>query len=102
MNAKLKALLDKVKQQLKDFWNTYRLYIVGATGVFLFLKFRDLLIDWLVSSGNRVMNDTTKKDAQLAKEEDDAKAQAAALQQQAQQELAPKEPVGDDWYKNKP
>lgn len=103
MNEKLKAALDTAKGAVKDFWNTYRLYIIGFTGFFLFVKFRDVLIDLLVSSGKRVMDDTKKKDEQLAKEENDAKAKAAALQAQiAQEAAAPKEPVGDDWYKKKP
>lgn len=101
MNEKIKAVLDTAKQQVKDFWNTYRVYIVGFTGFFLFIKFRDVLIDLLVNSGKRIMDDTKKQDEQLAKEENDAKAKAAALQAQAQKELEPKEPVGDDWYKKK-
>lgn len=102
MNEKIKAVVDGVKQQAKDLWNNYRVYIIGFTGFFLFLKFRDVLVDLLVSSGKRVMDDSKKKDEQLAKEEDDAKAKAAALQAQiAQEAAAPKEPIDNDWYKKK-
>jgi len=101
MLAKLKAVLDAAKQGAKYFWNTFKVYIVGAAGLLLFFEFRDFLISALVSSGKREMDDATKKDAQLGKEEDAAKAAAAAAQAAAQQELAPKPSVGDDWYEKK-
>ncbi len=102
LGQKLNGWVAAAKQQVKDLWNTYRVYIVGAAGVFLFLKFRDLIISLLVNSGNRVMDSTKEQDAALAKQEDAAKAQAAALQQQVtQEETAPKPPVADDWYEKK-
>lgn len=102
MNEKIKAALDTVKNAVVGFFNAYKPYILGVTGLILLVKFRDLIIDQLVASGKRTMTDAKKKDEQLAKEEDDAKAKAAQIQAQiAQEAAAPKEPIGDDWNKKK-
>ena len=102
VKRRLNGLLAVAKQQVGSLWNTYRVYILGAAGIFLFFKLRDLVISLLVSSGNKVMDSTKAQDAVSAKAEDDAKAKAAALEQQVtQEETAPKPPVSDDWYEKK-
>lgn len=102
VKQKLNGLLTVIKQQVSGLWNTYRVYILGAAGLFLFFKLRDLVISLLVSSGNKVMDNTKAQDAVLAKAEDDAKAKATVLEQQVtQEETAPKPPVSDDWYEKK-
>lgn len=90
---------DKLAMDAKSLWNEHKLFFIIFGALILIVKFRDILIDILVSSANREMTDAKKQDASLAADENKANAQADELVKKAAEEPAKEKPVDDDWYK---
>lgn len=94
------TFLDKFSLDAKTLWNNHKLFLIFFGGLILIVKFRDVLIDILVSSSKKLLQDTKDKDTVLAGEEQKAKDDANALVQKAKEEPLKEKPVDDDWYKN--
>jgi hypothetical protein len=100
MGSKLKAFWDKLKQQAVDIWDKDKgLFFLVAVAA-LVVKFRDILLDILISGAKREETAAKKKDQTLASQENDLKAQADDMVKKAQEEPSNQKPVTDDWYKN--
>lgn len=86
-------------QKLKDFWNKNRVivWIVGA--VVMFFEYRKFLQSSVVAGGKAAVEEATKKDEVLAKEEQSANTQADALVEKAKEEPLKETQVGTDWNK---
>ncbi len=103
MKDKLKALWALALAQLEAAWAkiSATTIIVGTLAgiAFLVAKYRDVLIGFIVGSVKREVYAAQKKDDALKAKEDDAKAQAAKLQQQVSDLESGKPPISDDWNK---
>lgn len=92
---------DKLKMDAKDLWNSHKVFFVVFGILILVVKFREILIDLIVSSSKKTLEDATKQDTQLAAEETKDKADADKLVEQAKEEPLKEKPVDVDWYKKK-
>jgi zona occludens toxin (predicted ATPase) len=90
---------DKLKMDAKSLWNDHKLFFIVFGVLVLIVKFRDILIDILVSSSKSTMEDAKKEDAKLSTQENQAKADADKAVQDAKDEPAKQTPVTDDWFK---
>jgi hypothetical protein len=101
--AKIKAgwtsLTTLAEKDFLELWVSYRTVFILFGAAILTLKFRDLLVDFIVSSSKRLFQSTQKKSDSLETKEDTLNKQADALVQQATQLPATEKPVTDDWNK---
>ncbi len=91
----------KLKMSAKDLWNNHKVFFVIFGALLLIVKFRDVLIDLLVSSAKNTLEDAKKEDGKLEGEENRAKSDADKLVQAAKEEPLKEKPVDADWYKKK-
>lgn len=93
------SFLEKFNLDPKTLWNNHKIFLICFGVLILIVKFRDVLIDILVSSAKSLLKDTKEKDVVLANEEQKAKEDANTLVQKAKEEPLKEKPVDDDWYK---
>jgi hypothetical protein len=93
------SFFEKLNMPVSQLWSQYRGFLIAAGVLILIVKFREVIIDFLVSSVKTKMDETQKKSDQLKSEQDAANAQADALRQHANDLDKNKTEVGEDWYK---
>lgn len=89
--------------KFKAFWANLPLQaklvaIAGFVAVVV-AKYRDVLMNLILTSANRLMKKTEDKDAELAKQENQAKSEANKLVEEANKLPEGKPTVTEDWYK---
>jgi hypothetical protein len=99
MITTLKAFWAKLNSDVKALWADDKVFLILFGIVIFIVKFRNLLIDLLVSNANNTVTKADKKDASLAATESKDNAQADQLVQQAKEETAKEQPVDVNWYK---
>lgn len=99
MDAWLKNFWAKINADIKDLWNNNKIFFIIFGILILIVKFRDILINILVSGGKAEMDKATKQDEKLAVEENKAKTDADKLVEQAKEELNKEKPVDENWNK---
>jgi hypothetical protein len=95
----LKSFYAKASQDVKDIWAQDKVFFIAFGAIILTIKFRDILISLLVSSGKRVFTKAQTQDADLAKQETQANQQSDQLVQDAQNAPSKEKPITDDWNK---
>lgn len=93
------SILDKFNLPLKTLWTQYRGFLIGFSILILIFKFREVIIDLLVSSVHKQVDNAKKQDTELRKEENSANAQADLLRKQAEELAQSKDKIDEDWYK---
>lgn len=93
------SLKEKFQMSLTDLWNNHKIFLILFGLVIVIVKFREVLIDLLISGGKKDMEEARKKDAVLANEENRAKSDADALVKKAQEAPSKEQPVDTDWNK---
>ena len=112
MLTSLKSLYSRFSQAWSDFkalatkdfktlWIEYRTILILLGALILTLKFRQWLIDFLVSSSKQLFQSTQKQSQSDQLKEDTANKAADTLVQDAKDLPAQETPVGEDWYKKK-
>lgn len=99
MGSNLKALWAKIKQQWIDIWDKDKGIVILVVVAGLIVKFRDILVDILISGAKREEAAAKKEDSKLADQENQLKQQADQAVLDAQNEPSKEKPVDDDWYK---
>jgi hypothetical protein len=99
MDEYLKELWAKAVAKLKEVWEKNKLFILILIPLLILAKFRDLVIDILVSSSKKLMEKTKKADAQLKQEQDSANNAANKIISDADKLSENKPDVDEDWYK---
>ena len=95
------SFLEKFNLPFSTLWNQYKVFFI-LCGVFvLIFKFREIIIDLLVSSSRKTVQDAVKQDQALKKEENAANDQANKLRDQANQLDDNKPVIDEDWNKKK-
>ena len=100
MGEKLKAIWAKTNSDVKELWNKDKVFLFVFGFLILVVKFRDFLINQLVSGGKKVEDKSQKQSDVLATQENQDSQQASQLVQQAQDLPQTEKPVDDDWNKN--
>lgn len=101
MLDKLRAFWAKINTDLQELWAKDKLFVAIFGMLILIVKFRNIAIDLLVSNGKQIANDAQKKDETLAAQENQDKAAADKLEEQAKEEPSKETTVDSDWYKKK-
>jgi hypothetical protein len=99
MDQYLKELWAKAVQKLKEVWEKNKLLILIIIPLILLAKFRDLIIDILVSSSKKLVEKTTKDSAELKQEQDAANNEANQIIADADKKSENKPKVDKDWHK---
>ena len=99
MLDKVRQFFSNLKSDLKVLWLRNAGIIIIASVVFVFLKFRDLLLDIFIGSAKRLFKQTEQKSDQLGEQEKQLSSQGDALQKQANDLPSTEQPVAPDWYK---
>ena len=95
------SFLEKFNLPFSTLWNQYKVFFI-LFGVFvLIFKFREVIIDLLVSSSRKTVQDAVKKDEILRGEEKAANDQANQLRKEASDLAANKPVIDEDWNKKK-
>jgi len=112
MLSKLKSLVSglksfvanfkaKASKDLSELWKDYKGFLIVFGALILTLKFRELLVSFLLNSSKRFFQGAQKKSASLDLKENKDDAQSNALVEQAQDLPKTEQPVTVDWYKDK-
>lgn len=88
---------EKLQMPPKQLWANYKGFFIVFGVLILIYKFRDIILDLLVSSSHRTVDEAQEQGAKLKAEEDEANKQANQLRREAD-ELGKNKPVVDeDW-----
>ena len=100
MEEQPKSLWDKLNTSVKELWEKDKVFFILFGIIIITIKFRDIIIDILVSSSKRVLTDSEIKDTTLAKQESEANKAANALVNRANEAPLKEKPVDENWNKN--
>lgn len=95
------TFLEKFNLPFSTLWSQYKGFLIGFGILILIFKFREVIIDLLVSSAHKTVSDATKQDAKLRAEENQANDQANKLRDQANSLDDNKPVIDEDWNKKK-
>lgn len=93
------TFLGKFSLGFKELWNNHKLFLIVFGILIVVIKFREVLIDILVTSAKTLLANTKKESATLQAEQDEANKKADDLVKKAKEEPSKNEPSDDDWYK---
>jgi hypothetical protein len=99
MDQYIKELWAKAVAKLKEVWEKNKLLVLIIVPLLLLAKFRDVIIDILVSSSKKLVDNTEKKDVVLKREQDRANDEADRLIADADRKSENKPEVDEDWHK---
>lgn len=86
-------------EKIKALWANNKIVFFLILPLITLWFLRSIVIDLLVSSANKTMNDTTTKDESLRHDQDTANAQANQIKADADKARENKPNVGEDWNK---
>jgi hypothetical protein len=88
-------------EKIKGLWSKNKLFFFLLLPLSALWFARNLIIDLLVSSGNKLVGDATEESNKLKSEQDIANAKADQIKADADAAAAADkaEPVGEDWNK---
>lgn len=86
-------------EKIKNLWNNNKIVFFLLIPLIALWYFRNVIIDLLVSSGNKVVTDTTKKSDELKHDQTVANTKADQIIADADAAAAKKPLVGEDWNK---
>lgn len=98
-NQENPSFLDKFKSPIGTLWDKHRVFLIIFGLAILIFKFREVIIDLLVSSARKTVNEAQEKDAKLKSEQDQANDQANQLRKEAEAISKTKPEVDEDWHK---
>lgn len=98
-NEQKPSFTDKFTSPLSTLWDNHKVFLI-IFGVFILVwKFREVIIDLLVSSSREAVKDAQKQDQALRGEEKAANDQADQLRKEAEALSKDKPTVDEDWHK---
>lgn len=95
--ANVKILAEK---DLSTLWTEFRTPLILLGGIILTIKFRDLVINLIVSNSKKLFNNAQKQSQVLQSKENSNNKQADALVQDAQNLSSTNPPVDENWNKD--
>lgn len=98
MTPRLKPVLP-MDDKIKALWANNKILFFLLLPLVLLAIFRNVLISLLVSSGNKIVSDSTAKSDELKTEADKANTQANQIIADADKKSEDKPTVTEDWNK---
>lgn len=95
------SFTDKFKSPLGTLWDNHKVFLIIFGLGILIWKFREVIIDLLVSSSREAVKDAQKQDQTLKGEEKAANDQANQLRNEAAALDDNKPVIDEDWNKKK-
>lgn len=93
------TFLEKFSLPLSTLWEQYRVFLIIFGLLVLTWKFREVIIDLLVTSSRKTVSDAQKQDTTLKNEEKQINDQANILRKEAEDLSKNKPNVDEDWNK---
>lgn len=93
------TFLEKFNLPFSTLWAQYKIFFIVFGVLLLIVKFREVIIDILVSSAHNTVDEARKQDASLKADENKANTQADDLRKQAEDLAKNKPRVGEEWNK---
>lgn len=97
MNDKLKAFWGKLNTGIGTLWENNKIFVIVFGVLILIIKFREVIISFLVADSKRIFDNATKQSDSLKKQQDDYNSSANKLVEEAKQLPNHEGPVGTDW-----
>jgi hypothetical protein len=98
-NEQKTSFIDKFKAPIGDLWDNHKVFLIIFGIAIIVFKFREVIIDLLVSDSHKKVDEAQKKDVELRAEEKQANDQANQLVKEAENLSHDKPKVDEDWYK---
>ncbi|NJO48145.1 MAG: hypothetical protein HC840_00355 [Leptolyngbyaceae cyanobacterium RM2_2_4] len=98
-NQEQPSFLDKFKSPIGTLWDNHKIFLIIFGLAILIYKFREVIIDLLVSSSREAVKDAQKQDQVLRGEEKAANDQANQLRKEAEALSKEKPTVDEFWHK---
>lgn len=95
------SFLEKFNLPFSTLWDQYKGFLIVFGILILIFKFREVIIDLLVSGAHKTVSDATKQDQILRDEEKLANYQANEFIKKAADAATNKPAVDEDWNKKK-
>ena len=87
---------------LGELWDSCRIPLVLFGTIIVILKFRNILINFLIKNAKQVYNNAQKQNqSEILKEDRDNKQADQLVQETKDLQQQETQPVADDWYKDK-
>jgi phosphate uptake regulator len=99
VDLNFKALLSGAGSFFKGIWDSSKGVIIAIVSIFLVVKYKELLMQYLVASSKKTVDKAEAKSDQLQQQETQANNAADALVKQASELPALEQPVSADWNK---
>jgi hypothetical protein len=93
------SFTEKFSLPIGTLWSQYKVFFIIFGILILIWKFREIIIDLLVSSSREAVKDAQKQDQALRGEEKKANDQADQLRKEADALDDNKPKVDEDWHK---
>lgn len=101
VNAGISAFWAKLNSNIGDLWNESKLFLLVFGVIIVVIKFRQLLIDLIVSNSKTLFDNATKESDASQKKENEENDAANQLVKHAQELPDSEGPIGDDWNTKK-
>lgn len=98
-NQENPSFIDKFKSPISTLWDNHRTFLIIFGIAILIFKFREVIIDLLVSSARKTVSEAKEKDSVLKSEQNQANDQADQLRREAEALSKDKPKVDEDWNK---
>ncbi len=98
-NQEQPSFLEKFKAPIGTLWDNHKIFLIIFGIAILVYKFREVIIDLLVSSSREAVKEAQKQDQTLRGEEKAANDQANQLRKEAADLSTNKPVIGEDWNK---
>lgn len=86
-------------EKIKNLWQNNKIFFFILLPLIALWFARNIVIDLLVSSGNKAVGDASEKSDKLKSEQDVANTKADQIKADADKAADHREPVGEDWNK---
>ena len=93
------SFIEKLQMEPAALWKSYKVFFIVFGLLILVIKFRETIIDILVSSSKVTLDNTQKQDTQLKADENKTNSQANKLVDYAKKLGDNKPKVDEDWNK---
>lgn len=93
------GFLEKLQMDPATLWKNHRGFLIGFGLLIVVIKFREVIIDFLVSNSKTILEGAKKQDATLRADENAANAAANKLIDDANKLSQNKPKVDEDWHK---
>ena len=100
MDQILKNFWSKLNGDIGELWKNNKVFLIVFGVLILVVKFREVIINILVSSARRAMENAKEQDAVLKGNQDSANNAANQLRDDAVKLGENKPPVDENWNKN--